>query len=108
MVADALHKDVRALLVNDLQALRGLPLAVFALGPIKAADGLDASREEPLTAFAKVSARCQMSPTSGGQSARSPCYRVVSRRSADDEDVASRWTNVKLFIYIPDCLDMSG
>jgi menaquinone-dependent protoporphyrinogen oxidase len=50
----ALHKDVRALLEKNRKALGELPFAVFALGPIKAADGLDGSREQLLTALAKV------------------------------------------------------
>ena len=50
----ALHKDVRALLEKNRDALAGRPLAVFALGPIKADDGLDASREQLLTALAKA------------------------------------------------------
>jgi menaquinone-dependent protoporphyrinogen oxidase len=52
----ALHKDVRALLEKNRDALAGRPLAVFALGPIKADDGLDASREQLLTALAKAPA----------------------------------------------------
>lgn len=50
----ALHKDVRALLERSREALADRPLAVFALGPIKAGDGLDASREQLLTALAKT------------------------------------------------------
>lgn len=50
----ALHKDARALLEKNERELAGLPLAVFALGPIKAADGLDGSREQFLTALAKA------------------------------------------------------
>jgi menaquinone-dependent protoporphyrinogen oxidase len=50
----ALHKDVRALLENNQAALERTPFAVFALGPIKADDGLDASREQLLTALAKL------------------------------------------------------
>ena len=49
----ALHKDVRALLEKNRDALAGRPLAVFALGPIKGDDGLDASHEQLLTALAK-------------------------------------------------------
>jgi menaquinone-dependent protoporphyrinogen oxidase len=45
----ALHKDVRALLEQT-------PLAVFALGPIKADDGVDGSREQLFTALAKLPA----------------------------------------------------
>ena len=50
----ALHKDVRALLEKNRDALAGRPLAVFALGPIKADDGLDSSREQLLSALAKA------------------------------------------------------
>jgi menaquinone-dependent protoporphyrinogen oxidase len=50
----ALHKDVRALLEKNRDALADRPLAVFALGPIKAADGLEASREQLFTALAKA------------------------------------------------------
>jgi menaquinone-dependent protoporphyrinogen oxidase len=50
----ALHKDVRALLERNQQALEELPFAVFALGPVKSADGLDDSREQLFTALAKV------------------------------------------------------
>jgi len=52
----ALHKDVRALLEKDRGALAGLPWAVFALGPVKAGDGPHDSREQLLTALAKVPA----------------------------------------------------
>lgn len=52
----ALHKDVRALLEKNRKALASLPLAVFALGPIKADDGLDGSREQLFTALAKAPA----------------------------------------------------
>ena len=53
----ALHKDVRALLEKNRAALDHFPFALFALGPIKADDGLDASREQLLTALAKVPVR---------------------------------------------------
>jgi menaquinone-dependent protoporphyrinogen oxidase len=52
----ALHKDVRALLEKNSEALAARPLAVFALGPIKADDGLDASRDQLFTALSKVPA----------------------------------------------------
>jgi len=52
----ALHKDVRALLQRNASALADRPLAVFALGPIKADDGLDGSREQLFTALAKLPA----------------------------------------------------
>ena len=52
----ALHKDVRALLEKNTRALADRPLAVFALGPIKADDGLDGSRDQLSTALAKTSA----------------------------------------------------
>jgi menaquinone-dependent protoporphyrinogen oxidase len=52
----ALHKDVRALLEKNREALAQLPFAVFALGPIKSAEGLDGSREQLFTALAKVTA----------------------------------------------------
>jgi menaquinone-dependent protoporphyrinogen oxidase len=50
----ALHKDVRALLEKNAEALAARPLAVFALGPIKADDGLDASRDQLFAALAKA------------------------------------------------------
>jgi menaquinone-dependent protoporphyrinogen oxidase len=50
----ALHKDVRALLEKHRTALEETPFAVFALGPIKADDGLDGSREQLLAALAKL------------------------------------------------------
>jgi menaquinone-dependent protoporphyrinogen oxidase len=52
----ALHRDVRALLERSRRALAERPLAVFALGPIKAADGVDASRDQLFTALAKLPA----------------------------------------------------
>lgn len=52
----ALHRDVRALLEKNRAALADRPLAVFALGPVKAADGLDDSREQLFTALAKLPA----------------------------------------------------
>ena len=50
------HRDVRALLERNREALAERTLAVFALGPIKAEDGLDASREQLFTALAKTPA----------------------------------------------------
>ena len=50
----ALHKDVRALLERNREALEHTPWALFALGPIKADDGLDGSREQLITALAKL------------------------------------------------------
>ncbi len=50
----ALHKDVRALLEKNQAALEHKPFALFALGPIKADDGRDASREQLLTALSKL------------------------------------------------------
>jgi menaquinone-dependent protoporphyrinogen oxidase len=50
----ALHKDVRALLERNKAELEQTPLALFALGPIKADDGVDASREQLFTALAKL------------------------------------------------------
>jgi menaquinone-dependent protoporphyrinogen oxidase len=50
----ALHKDVRALLEKNRGALEHTPFALFALGPIKADDGLDGSREQLFTALAKL------------------------------------------------------
>jgi menaquinone-dependent protoporphyrinogen oxidase len=50
----ALHKDVRALLERHRAALEATPFAVFALGPIKADDGLDGSREQLFSALAKL------------------------------------------------------
>jgi menaquinone-dependent protoporphyrinogen oxidase len=52
----ALHKDVRTLLEKNREALEHTPWALFALGPIKADDGLDGSREQLLTALAKLPA----------------------------------------------------
>ena len=42
----ALHKDVRALLEKNQAALEHTPFALFALGPIKADDGIDGSRAQ--------------------------------------------------------------
>ena len=42
----ALHKDVRALLEKNRTALEHTPFALFALGPIKADDGIDGSRAQ--------------------------------------------------------------
>jgi len=50
----ALHKDVRALLERNKAALARTPFALFALGPIKADDGVDASREQLFTALTKL------------------------------------------------------
>ncbi len=50
----ALHKDVRALLEKNQAVLEHTPFALFALGPIKADDGLDGSREQLFTALAKL------------------------------------------------------
>ena len=50
----ALHKDVRALLGRNKEALEHMPFALFALGPIKADDGVDGSREQLFTALAKL------------------------------------------------------
>jgi len=50
----ALHKDVRALLEKNRAALEHTPFALFALGPIKADDGLDGSRAQLIDALAKL------------------------------------------------------
>lgn len=50
----ALHKDVRALLERSKEALEHTPFALFALGPIKADDGVDGSREQLVKALAKL------------------------------------------------------
>ena len=50
----ALHKDVRALLEKNRAALEHTPFAVFALGPIKADDGIDGSRAQLIDALAKL------------------------------------------------------
>jgi menaquinone-dependent protoporphyrinogen oxidase len=50
----ALHKDVCALLEKNREALEHTPFALFALGPIKADDGIDGSREQLFTALAKL------------------------------------------------------
>ena len=52
----ALHKDVRALLERSQAAFEHTPYALFALGPIKADDGLDDSREQLFTALARLPA----------------------------------------------------
>jgi len=52
----ALHRDVRVLLERSAQVLADRPLAVFALGPIKAADGVEASRDQLSAALAKLRA----------------------------------------------------
>jgi menaquinone-dependent protoporphyrinogen oxidase len=50
----ALHKDVRALLEKNRAALERTLFALFALGPIKADDGVDGSREQLFAALAKL------------------------------------------------------
>jgi menaquinone-dependent protoporphyrinogen oxidase len=50
----ALHKDVRALLEKNQAALEHTPFALFALGPIKADDGIDGSRAQLIDALAKL------------------------------------------------------
>jgi menaquinone-dependent protoporphyrinogen oxidase len=50
----ALHKDVRALLERNTEALEQTPFALFALGPINADDGVDGSRAQLLEALAKL------------------------------------------------------
>ena len=50
----ALHKDVRALLEKNQAALEHTPFALFALGPIKADDGVDGSRAQLTDALAKL------------------------------------------------------
>ena len=50
----ALHKDVRALLEKNCTALEHTPFALFALGPIKADDGIDGSRAQLIEALAKL------------------------------------------------------
>jgi menaquinone-dependent protoporphyrinogen oxidase len=50
----ALHKDVRALLEKNREALEHTPFALFALGPIKADDGVDGSRAQLIEALAKL------------------------------------------------------
>jgi menaquinone-dependent protoporphyrinogen oxidase len=52
----ALHRDVRALLERSREALEHTPYALFALGPIKADDGLEGSREQLFTALARLPA----------------------------------------------------
>ena len=49
-----LHKDIRALLEKNQVALEHTPFALFALGPIKADDGLDGSRAQLINALAKL------------------------------------------------------
>jgi menaquinone-dependent protoporphyrinogen oxidase len=51
----ALHKDVRTLLERNAAALEHKPFALFALGPIKADDGIDGSRAQLIDALAKLS-----------------------------------------------------
>ena len=50
----ALHKDVRALLETNQAAFEHRPFALFALGPIKADDGIDGSRAQLINALAKL------------------------------------------------------
>ncbi len=50
----ALHKDMPVLLEKNQAALADRPLAVLALGPIKADDGIDGSRDQLFTALAKL------------------------------------------------------
>ena len=50
----ALHKDLRALLEKNQAALEHTPFALFALGPIKADDGIDGSRAQLIDALAKL------------------------------------------------------
>lgn len=50
----ALHKDMRALLERNRAALEQTPLALFALGPIKAEDGVEGSRTQLDAALAKL------------------------------------------------------
>ena len=50
----ALHKDVRALLEKNQAALERTPFALFALGPIKADDGIDGSRAQLIDALGKL------------------------------------------------------
>jgi len=50
----ALYKDVRALLERSQAALEQTPLALFALGPISAADGVEGSRKQLDAALAKL------------------------------------------------------
>ena len=50
----ALFKDVRALLELNQAALEQTPLALFALGPVSAADGVEGSRQQLDTALAKL------------------------------------------------------
>ncbi|MFA4965907.1 MAG: flavodoxin domain-containing protein [Thermoleophilia bacterium] len=50
----ALHRDVRALLEKNRAALERTPFALFALGPIKADDGVDGSRAQLIEALAKL------------------------------------------------------
>lgn len=50
----ALYKDVRALLERNQAALEQTPLALFALGPISAAEGVEGSRKQLDAALAKL------------------------------------------------------
>jgi Flavodoxin len=50
----ALHKDVRALLERHQAALERTPLALFALGPISADEGVEGSRKQLDAALAKL------------------------------------------------------
>jgi len=49
-----LHKDVRVLLERNQAALARTPLALFALGPIKADDGVEDSEKQLDAALAKL------------------------------------------------------
>ena len=50
----ALHKDVRALLEKNRAALAQTPFALFALGPIKADDGVEGSRAQLIDALSRL------------------------------------------------------
>ncbi len=50
----ALHKEIRALLEKNSAALEHTPFALFALGPIRADDGIDGSRAQLIEALAKL------------------------------------------------------
>ncbi len=50
----ALHKDVRALLEKNRKVFEQTPFALFALGPVKADDGIDGSRAQLIEALAKL------------------------------------------------------
>ena len=59
----ALHKDVRALLEKNRMVLEHTPFALFALGPIKADDGVDGSRAQLIEALAKLPLRTPVATT---------------------------------------------